>query len=298
MPFPRRFTVLSLLFLACSALLSAQSKFDTLNLTFTTIDVPGAVVTNVLGINTAGDVVGNYATVSNGPSHGFLYSGGNFTLLDYPGGDSTLATAINDSSQIVGFAYIKNSTAAVSFLYTGGVFTTVRAPGKGATLTWGINNAGTMVGGDGVNLSGTKGFELVGAKFKNVSPPGTFTYVYANGINNFGQIVGLTTGGLGDCNGFLFKNGKFQTLDFPGATMTEALGLNDTGIAVGWYEACSPSCGVHAFVLQRGKYLSFDYPGATATFADGVNASGQIVGSYTLDGQNFHGFVTNPVARP
>lgn len=291
----RRFTCI-VTWLFCLPTLWGQSNPDSLNLTFTTIDVPGAVVTNVLGINGLGEMVGNYTTSTGGPSHGFLYTGGTFTTVDYPQGNSTLVTSINDSDQVVGFAYLRSSTASVSFSYNGGTFTTIRVPRKGATFAWGINNEGVIVGGDGVNLSGTKGFELIGNTFKNVSPPGIFTYVYANGTNNTGAIVGLTTGGVGDCNGFLFKNSKYSTISFPGAMMTEALGVNDSGIIAGWYEACSPGCAVHAFVLKGTTYMSFDYPGAVATFADGINVSGQIVGSYTLDGQTFHGFVTDPLA--
>jgi len=280
------FTIFALL---CVPLTQAQAQVDTLNLTFTTIDVPGAVLTNVLGINTAGDVVGNYETESNSQSHGFLYSGGNFTLFDYPGASSTIAFGINDSRLISGTAYIKNGTAAVSFLYDGTTFTTIRAPGDSATLAHGINNAGVIVGGDGLSLSGTKGFALVGTKFKEVSPPGVYVYVFANGVNNLNQIVGTDDNGA-----FSYHNGKYKTIVFPGASQTQAWGLNDSGIIVGWYVECTPACE-HGFALLKGRYLSFDYPGAMGTFADGINASGQIVGSYTPDEQTFHGFVADPI---
>src|SRR5437773_12498902 len=84
-----------LLFL-CVPLASAQ-------LTYTSIDVPGAGYTSVQGINTAGDMVGYYGNTSNGPFHGFLLRGGNFTFFDYPGAGSTVASKINDSGLIVGY---------------------------------------------------------------------------------------------------------------------------------------------------------------------------------------------------
>jgi len=133
-------------------------------------------------------MVGNYAAASNAPSHGFLYSGGSFTLFDYPGASSTIPFGINDSGLISGTAYMNQNTTAFGFLYDGNTFTTIRAPGKGATLPRGINNAGVVVGGDGVTLSGTKGFALVGTNFKTVSPPGVYVYVFGDGINNLRKL--------------------------------------------------------------------------------------------------------------
>lgn len=215
----RKFVLLSLLLPACAALLHGQSRVDTLNLTFTSIDVPGAVVTNVLGINTAGDVVGTYITSTNGPGHGFLYSGGNFTLFDYPGASSTLAFGINDSGLISGTAYINNGTAAVSFLYDGTTFTTLRAPGDSATLAHGINNSGVVVGGDGLSISGTKGFALVGGRFMTVSPPGVYVYVFGNGINNLNQIVGTD-----DSGAFFYNKGQIPNRQLPGCESVASLG--------------------------------------------------------------------------
>jgi uncharacterized membrane protein len=252
------------------------------------------VITNVLGINTAGDMVGNYSAGSASPSHGFLYSGGAFTLFDYPGADSTIPRGINDSSQISGCAGIGNGTSVVGFVYDQGTFTTVTAPGKADTDVWGIDNAGDLVGGAGTTLSSTKAFELKAGMFKNISPPGTYVYIYGTGINNSGKIVGLILNGLYDY-GFTYVNGRFQKVLVPGTDQTEALGINDGGMVVGWYFSCTSVCGEHGFLLLNGKYTSFDYPGALGTFADGINASGEIVGSYTVDGSTFHGYVTSPI---
>ncbi len=281
--------------LSFSALTQAQSNIGTLKLTFTTVDVPGAADTNVLGINTAGDLVGDYASSDIAPPHGFKYSGGVFTLFDYPGQYWTVPAGINDSGLISGSAYAADGTNVLGFLYDGTSFSSIQAPGKAATIIYGMNSSGELVGGAGTTLSSTKAFELVGARFKNISPPGTYLYAYGTGVNNLGEIVGFILNGS-DSSGFVYKNGKSRSLVFPGPTiMTLAMGLNDGGVIVGWYEGCSPACADHAFVMMKGKYFSFDYPGAIGTFADGISASGQIVGSYTLDGSTFHGYVTNPI---
>ena len=57
---------------------------------FTTIDVPGAVTTNPVSINYAGQIVGAFKTLAdfqgNNSSHGFILSGGSFTTFDVPRG--------------------------------------------------------------------------------------------------------------------------------------------------------------------------------------------------------------------
>jgi hypothetical protein len=52
--------------------------------TYTQFDVPGAIYTFVAGIDSAGDVVGQYEDAS-GNFHGFFFSGSTYTTVDYPG---------------------------------------------------------------------------------------------------------------------------------------------------------------------------------------------------------------------
>jgi len=274
--------------LACIPFSTAQTAANVAqaNVTFTTIDVPGANYTGVWGINSAGDMVGNYGQDTNQDSHGFLYSNGTFTYFDYPGQVVTLPHGINDSGIIAGKA---GQNPVVGFTYDGTNFTTVKHGSDSATFVLAINNNGDLVGGTGT-IYATKGFDLTGGKFKRLSPPGNFIYIYGTGINNFWEIVGYDDNG-----GFIFKNGRFQTVVFPGAIDTTVLGVNDKGVIVGWYDASGATCTC-AFVLKNGKFLSFSYPGAAGTFADGINTAGQVVGQYTFDYQAWHGFVTNPIA--
>jgi probable HAF family extracellular repeat protein len=282
--------VILALLLFSASLLRAQSTVDPFSLTFNTIDVPGAVATNVDGINTNGDMVGGYSD-STGDGHGFLYANGIFTFFDYPGQYRTYPWGINDSGVISGSAWADDGSNIIGFLYAGSSFSTIQVPGKAGTSVQGINNASTVVGGVGAGLEATQGFALAGTKFRNITPPGTYTSVHATGINNVSQVVGWTTGSTSA--GFFYSKGKFKTISFPGSTMTSVWSINDSGMIVGWYEGCSPSCAFHGFVGIQGKYASLDYPGASATFAFGINASGQIVGAYTLNGVT-HGFVTSP----
>jgi uncharacterized membrane protein len=255
----------------------------TANVTFTTIDVPGAGVTGVSAINNFGDMVGSFGQSNTGPISGFLYRSGTFTYFDYPGETVTVPNGINDAGLISGYA---GQAPVYGFLYNGVNFTTLQDGGNSATFARGINKAGIVVGGAGTIYT-TKAFEMIGARFKTLSVPGQWFYVESSGINNLGQIVGFT-----DSNGFKCGAGKCQTFAVPGATQTSAEGINDTGVIVGWYLASSCDCG---FLLKGGKYLSFSYPGAAFTEAQGINNSGQIVGSYTFDFTTYHGFVTSPI---
>lgn len=255
-------------------------------LTFTTIDVPGAATTSVTAINTAGEMVGSYSDSTNGPAHGFIFNNGVFTFFDYPGAQSTIPLGLNDSGQIVG-VITQGGLAENGFTYDGTQFAVVKDGANQVTIAWGANNQGVIVGGAGTPYT-TKGFQLLGSRFRNISPPGVYVYVYATGINNFGQVVGWT-----DSDGFSYKNGKFRTIDVPNATQTQARGVNDNGLIVGWYTIPGPL--TNAFVLIHGQYLSVSYPGAAGTSAGGINSLGQIVGAYTFDFNTYHGFVTSSV---
>jgi uncharacterized membrane protein len=257
-------------------------------LTFTTIDVPGAGITVVEGINDAGDMVGYYSQNSAQPAHAFLLRNGVFTFFDYPGADQTRAVSINNIGVIVGFAIKGNEE--IGFAYDGNVFGRIGIPGKAATATLGINDVQDIVGGDGT-LDSTVGFLLRDHRIKTLSPPGNYGYVYATGINNSGKVVGWTTLGL-DTYSFVYFRGRYKLIAFPGASGTEAWKINDDDVVVGWYSAPPAFLG---FAMSHGKYFSIARPGSTYTLVVGINNLGQTVGSYSDDKITYHGFRTNAI---
>src|SRR5260370_1343725 len=79
----------------------------------------------------------------------------------------------------------------------------------------------------------------------------------------------------------------FTTIDFPGASFTQALGINPRGDIVGRYI----SAGVtHGFLLSGGEFTTIDFPGSSLTFAVGINPRGDIVGLYESAGVS-HGYL-------
>lgn len=260
------------------------ARIVTIHPTFTTIDVPGAVYTQALAINTSGDIVGNYGQDSASDSAGFLARNGAFTYFGYPGQAVTVPLGINDFGVIVGHA---GQFPVLGFLYDGIKFTTLQDGADTATFASGINNNGIVVGGAGTIYT-TKGFMMRNGQYRTINFPDNYIYAQAEAINNLGEIAAD-----GDNCGYAIKNGKFRQVAVAGAIQTDALGINDSGTIVGWYNLGSSND--YAFVLMKGTYLSFAYPGAIATFAAGINNAGQVVGSYTLDYQTYHGFVTDPI---
>jgi probable HAF family extracellular repeat protein len=260
----------------------------TAQVTFTTVDVPGAVVTSVKGINATGEMVGVYGASNNGPVHGFLSSGGNITTIDYPEADTTVVTGINDSGLMVGYAEFSGGLIVHGFSYDMQTFTTFDAPGQPQTYASGINNAGQVVGGAGFSGSLTRAFEVINGQFRLLRMPGQSQF--ANGINSFGEVAGFVEGSA--TKGFAYKAGTVKPLVVPQSQQTLAWGVNDGGVLVGWYSASGKSNG---FALINEQYVTLGYPGAKGTWARGINGLGQVVGEYTFDFIAYHGFVTTSV---
>src|SRR5882724_9539698 len=87
--------------LALSCALGAASNVLADGPTFTTIDFPGATQTLAWGINTRGDIVGNYVNADKS-DHGFMLSGGQYTTIDFPGATSTEAYTISARGDVGG----------------------------------------------------------------------------------------------------------------------------------------------------------------------------------------------------
>jgi uncharacterized membrane protein len=73
----------------------------------TTIDVPGALVTQASGINDLGQIVGDYFDGTT--LRGFVYDGTNFTTIEAPGAFLTSVFRINNQGTIVGYYVVETS---------------------------------------------------------------------------------------------------------------------------------------------------------------------------------------------
>lgn len=100
-------------------------------------------------------------------------------------------------------------------------------------------------------------------------------------------VLVLSTPAYADPRSFVYT-----TIEYPGATFTQAFGVNAAGDVVGTYRDASGR--QHGFLLSAGVYTSIDYPGAVLTDARGIGPGGEIVGAYRLAGEPgvaFHGYL-------
>ncbi len=182
---------------------------------YTTIDVPGALATSLLGLNNRAhmDIVGQYAD-AQGAAHGFVLHGGNFTTIDVPSGVNTSVNAINDHRQIVG-TYESNGVqigfeAALPEAEASdnaSAFVSVNSP-QGfhsyrllSTQLLGSGNHGEVIGSqtledDATGYVWTNGFQIIDGNYQFLDSgfdnDGAY-YTFPNAINGSGIIVGQTT---------------------------------------------------------------------------------------------------------
>ncbi len=279
----------------------------------TTIDYPGAHLTQLTGINEAGAIVG-IAEDAQGVAQAFLYKHGSFQAVALPptgpAGWHCELGGINEAGCIVGTRY-DDPGGQRAFLLTpsgpGGTYTWAdlaislpRPPDSSPSKGYGINDAGDVVGSY-VGVGACYGFLVHqgGSAVSLAAPfPGTLQ-TSANALNASGAIVGSswssTPGEVGTAeqHGFLFSGGTFTPLDYPGADWTRPTAINSAGDIVGGY--CFPEGSWHGFMRRQGRFTPFDLPAALLTDPRGINDAGSIVGTYT-DAQNrLHGFLSQRV---
>jgi hypothetical protein len=230
--------------------------------TFRTFDVPGAVYTDILGINNRGVMVGQYGD-ADGVYHGFVTDGGHIVTVDAPGSVTTGLQSVNDEGTAVGWWV--QSLGGGNYLSHGfirspsGVITTIDDPAAGPNGytegVLGINDEGVLVG----------------------------SFVDSNGVEH----------------GFIDQHGRFTTVDnprYPGTSCsgtvsscsgTELWGINNRGVIDG--DGYSWPAVVQGLIFSPRapgtRYSYFTGPGDAGgydsnggTWAQGINDWGAVVG--------------------
>jgi probable HAF family extracellular repeat protein len=274
-------TVLSLnmrLVLLTSVLaLSIATATTVAAISYSNFQIPGAQMTQVLGINNAGNLSGNY-TDKNGITHGFVIVNGKLTNIDGASGNGATSYSLNNLNQVAG-SYPANSFSN-GFIYTPSTntYTDIIVPTATAgTVAVSINDSGQVVGYFADN-AGTHGFLFNGTTYQTFNMPGVIASfgVY---INNKGLIAvqGLTA--TGDFVSSLYNGSSFMNLNVPGAGTVSAIhAVNNFNQCVfSWTDG---SGNIHGSFYSKGKFTQLDYPGAFATRADGINDRGVVVGPY------------------
>jgi hypothetical protein len=155
----------------------------------------------------------------------------------------------------------------------------------------GINDDRTAAGYDGSGNAGhpSQGYTAVPpfkrANFTGENYAGS-VQTQVTAINNLGDTAGFWIDTNGVTRGFIDWNGVFTSYENPNAVGTTViLGLNDSGIAAGFYVGSSASR--HGFTLDQatGVFTPVAPPEATNVTAAGINDDGDVAGFYSSTSQ-------------
>ena len=174
--------------------------------TFTEYDVPGAVQTNLLSINDAGEFTGGFDDGS-GIFQAFVGRGATLTSFSVPGALLTLAYEINNNNKLVVGYYIDASGILHGYYrgVNGALHFPIDPTGSTATVLFGLNNRNWVVGRYGDSSGVTHGLFFVPPNnFFTFDYPGS-TFTSLNGINSQGIIVGRYVDASGIAHGFLAR---------------------------------------------------------------------------------------------
>jgi uncharacterized membrane protein len=258
--------------------------------TVTTIDYPGASVTEVNSINERGEIVGS--AVVAGVRRGFRYLDGVFDDIIYPGAIRTEGLDVNAQGEIAGFYQDASGQFYGYTLDSRGTFTSYDyEPATTGTFILGLNASGTFAGefklGQAFGVTGYAVVRTSDGEWLQLIPPGS-TNARANSVNSRGDVVGLMTGG-GMRGWLLDKHGEYTIFAVENATVTNPQEISDSGTVVGVYILGGVQ---HGFIRSADGQIEelIVQPGSTSTRALGINARGDIVGTYDLGGMR-HGFI-------
>ncbi len=175
--------------------------------TFTEYDVPGAVQTNLLSINDAGDFTGGFDPDGSGVFQGFVNVAGTLTSFSVPDAASTFAYEINNSNQLVVGYYIDASGILHGYYRdsSGTLHFPIDPPGSVTTVLFGLNDRNWVVGRYVDSAGATHGLFFVPPdNFFTFDYPGS-TFTSLNGISDQGTICGRFVDASGIAHGFIAR---------------------------------------------------------------------------------------------
>jgi hypothetical protein len=268
--------------------------FQTASDTLTSLDVSGAGTTGhrgtvVLGVNSAGTVVGAYITGSstNGTTYynGFVRTiDGTVTAINAPDAgtgnqEGTLAMGINASGEITGLFFATKQVPFGFVRNTAGTLTEfgVDCQGSGTTNCYATIPVSIDAAGD---VTGTSRSALTAGSVSH-----GFLRTADGAITTFDPVGSVAGSGL--------ITGTLPLGIDPGGNYIAGTYMDSNGLAHGFMRGTS-----------SGTITSFDAPQAATTLTFliagtggySVNASGEIAGTYVDANSIFHGFVLTPAA--
>jgi hypothetical protein len=173
----------------------------------------------------------------------------------------------------------------------------------------GINNRGQIAGylGSGAQGHPNKGYLLIlsrhGSWYQNENFPGSLQ-TQVTGLNDFGVTVGFwsdqnTANQMNDNFGFYTWGGHFHSVNFPTGNnasppVNQLLGVNDWGVAVGFYTDAKGNNHGYTYSITRHRFRSVRIRDATSLTASAINNDGDIAGFFTGSGGVTKAFLLRP----
>jgi hypothetical protein len=263
----------------------------------------------LLGINDSGEITGYFGSGQTGhPNRGYAlfpnYGQGNYKSENFPGATQTQVVGINNVAITVGFGVDSKGNNFGFYAHHRQHFQKVDFPTNNnakpqVDQLLAVNDHNIAVGfyADGKGVNHGYSYNITSHKYSQIKVSGD-TNVTAAGINNLGDVAGFATNSSGGTEGFLTQSdGNVIRLNFPGASATQAFGVNNGDEVVGDYTVGSGnSATMHGFTWAPGfGFQTVNDPnGVDATTLNGVNDRGEVVGFYTDSAGNTDGLLATP----
>ena len=185
--------------------------------TWTTLDAPGAVGTDLYAIS-GSNIYGSY-TDSSGDIHGTIYDGSSWTTLDHPSATAGTYLSGVEGNKIVGNYYVGGTSHGL--IYEGSSWSTVDHPTAANTFFEQIDGS-NIVGNISTGVANNwQGVLYDGSSWTTLDyPSAASTSAYDIDGN---KIVGAYRVGpysSGTFHGYVYDGSSYTALNYPGATST------------------------------------------------------------------------------
>ena len=177
---------------------------------FSTVNQPGSVFNQLLGINQNGTEIVGYSSFTDPAGmtgqQAFSLMGGAYTNINalLPANTNSQATGVNNNGAVVGFYNLANGDM-FGFVDNGGTITTIAPGGSTTAALLGINDNGLAVGTytDAMGVMHGLLYDLNNNTFQNIDDPFGIGTTTINGINDLNQLVGFYVNGMDNTIGLL-----------------------------------------------------------------------------------------------
>jgi hypothetical protein len=294
----RRFIELLLMLVGIACSLPALAGY-----VFASIDYPGQADTQVFGVNSSGQVVGNGLDAGGVPFSYDSKKGSYTSIAPAAGYVATGVIGISESGAMVG-GVTDAAGDEIGFVRSkNGVFAFFADPDCADSQARAINNSGLVsgFGYGGCSASDSEGFIYDSASNTlTLFLPSPQTIVH--GVNSQGQVVGSVPLGAGvACTGcpagtygFLRAAKGAITYFRVNGEDTTARGITDSGLVTGavsgmGYVTTLAGLPYESIGIPAAQLLA--YPGALTTTPEGITNAGDIVGIWSDAAGDLHGFI-------